>query len=391
VNSLEKKLIAAISAVVLLLVAVGIVAFKALNDSIEVNQQVSNTRETLTEVESTLLTLKDAETDQRSYIAGRNDAIEHFHLTKEETRRKLERLRGLTAHNSRHQERLAKLEPAIRKKLERMTETLSRKREAASTAKETEISEEESREMDNIGQLLSEIRSEEQDNLQNHIASSEKSIRNVSISFGGLFFLIVFLLFLVFFLVRRDLVIQKQLHERLLELASLDELTTLYNRRELNRCFKDEQERFRRFGQPFSLLLLDIDHFKAVNDKYGHQIGDRVLKDVANKIRDGIRSIDVPGRFGGEEFAVILPNTKAEGAYVIAERLRQKIAEEPFKFERADETTVEVQVTISIGVSSIEKDETEDDVIRTADAALYQAKNEGRDRTVMFEQIGTLQ
>jgi len=389
-NSLEKKLILSISAVVLLLVAVGIIAFRALNDSIEISQQVSNTRETLTNVDATLLTLKDAEAYQRRFLEGRGDALEHFHLTREETKRKLSRLKTLTAHNKRHQERLAKLEPEIHKKLDRMNDSVRlRASEGVASAKEKAVSDEELREMDTIIQNLGEIKTEEQATLDQKLASSDASVRNVSLSFGGVFVLILSLLGLVFFLVKREFVIQKQLEKRLRDLASIDELTMLYNRREINRHFKDEEERFRRSGRPFSFLLLDIDHFKSVNDKYGHPIGDKVLQHVANKIRESIRTIDVPGRYGGEEFAVILPDTVGENAYIIAERVRQTVAKAPYVLERDDKSTIEVPVTISIGISSIEKDETEEDVIRTADTALYQAKNAGRDRTVMFRQIAS--
>lgn len=391
-NSLEKKLIAAISAVTLLLLAVGVVAYKALNDSIDISQQVSNSRETLTEVEATLLTLKDAETYQRRFLEGRADSLEHFHLTKEETKRKLAHLKTLTARNPRHQERLAKLEPVIHKKLDRMNESLSlRKLAEVSNVKSAALSDEEIQEMDNIGQLLGDMRADEEATLQNRLAASSSSLTTVGLAFGGLFVLIVFLLLLVFFLVKKDLTIQRQLQDRLLVLASVDELTTLYNRREINRRFADEVERSRRYGQPLSLLLLDVDHFKSINDKFGHPAGDEVLRSVAYRIRDCVRSVDIAGRFGGEEFAIILPNTDRDGAFMIAERVRQGISGEPFELTNESNETLTVPITISIGVSSTEKGETDEDAFRTADTALYQAKSEGRDRTVLFEQFATVQ
>jgi diguanylate cyclase (GGDEF)-like protein len=391
-NSLEKKLIAAIGAVVILLIAAGIIAFKALNDAIDVSQEVSNTREILTEVESTLLTLKDAESDQRGYIVAGGDPLKRILSIKEDAKRKIARLRSLSANNDGHREKLASLEPMINKKLDRIHEKIShRTDDELAMAKEAALSDEESRQMDNIGELLGEIKDEEKGALEHRVALSEQSIRNVSISFGSLFILIVALLFLVFFLVKKDLVTQKQLQGRLNELASVDELTTLYNRRELNRCFTSEVERFRRYRQPFALFLLDIDHFKSVNDTYGHPTGDRVLQHVANKIRDGIRSIDVPARWGGEEFGVILPNTKGDEAFAVAERLREKIAREPFEFGRTDDHSGEIPITVSIGISVIEPGESESDLIRTADKALYVAKNEGRNRSVAFEQIDIVQ
>jgi two-component system cell cycle response regulator len=136
---------------------------------------------------------------------------------------------------------------------------------------------------------------------------------------------------------------------------------------------------------------LDVDHFKSINDKFGHPGGDEVLRHVAYRIRDVIRSIDIPGRFGGEEFVVILPNTNSGDAFAIAERVRKGISSEPFKLEDENKAIQKVSITISIGISCIEKGETDEEVYRTADTALYQAKNEGRDRTVLFEQIETIQ
>lgn len=393
-NSLEKKLIVAISAVVLLMIAAGIIAFKALNDSIEINQQVSNTREILTEVESTMVTLKDAETDQRDYITGgKTGPLDHFYAVCEDARKKITRLKALTANNANHQARLARVEPAVTKKLDRIHQKIIlRADEKASVATEAALSDEESKKMDEIDTMLGEMKAEENGALEQRVATSEEGVRNVTISFASLFILIVALLLLVFFLVKRDVVTQKQLHEKLRELATIDELTGLYTRRELNRCFSDELERFQRYEQPFSLLLLDVDHFKSVNDDHGHQAGDKVLQGVAHRIRSGVRTIDIAGRFGGEEFAVLLPNTNSRDAYVIAERIRCAIAAEPFNVAQPDGTTLKISVTISIGVSLIaEKDETEADMIRTADSALYQAKDEGRDRTVIFEQVAVLQ
>src|SRR5262249_26490050 len=149
---------------------------------------------------------------------------------------------------------------------------------------------------------------------------------------------------------------QRQLQKRLHKLATVDELTKLCNRREFDRNLAFEAERFRRYGQVYSLMMIDVDHFKSVNDTHGHQVGDRVLRWVADTIRGGIRSIDVAGRFGGEEFAVILPSTGLSVAQTIAERLREGVAEKPFS---SDGT--EITVTVSIGVAESNAGTTVDD------------------------------
>ena len=392
-NSIEKKLLVAIIALVLLLIAGGVIAFRALNDLVGIGQQISNTREILADVETTLSTLDDAVSDQRDYRhTDLADSFEHFLFAKEKTRETLARLNTRTANNPRHIERLATVEPFIQNELDRIRKNIElRKNEGSRTANQALVTGKEEQEFDTIRQLLGAITDEENEVLRSHIAMSGNSMRNIIISMGSIFVLVLALLVLVFFMVRQNCATNRRLEHKLTELATIDELTSLYNRREINRCFSDEVERFRRYKLPFALLMLDIDHFKSVNDNYGHPIGDKVLQYVAGRIRDGVRSIDVPARFGGEEFAVILPNTESHDAFVIAERLRQKIADEPFKFEQKDNQLQEIPITVSIGISVIDTGETVEDVIRTADSALYRAKNEGRDRTVVFEQIATLQ
>jgi len=136
------------------------------------------------------------------------------------------------------------------------------------------------------------------------------------------------------------------------------------------------------FGQPVSAIMLDIDHFKQVNDTYGHAIGDQVLRAVAKRCGESIRDIDVLGRYGGEEFAVILPSTDLPGAETMAERLRRSVADAPVPTERGD-----ITVTISLGVaSSAQGQDDEEDVaalLNRADAAMYAAKQAGRNRVAV--------
>ncbi len=159
------------------------------------------------------------------------------------------------------------------------------------------------------------------------------------------------------------------------ELAIRDGLTGLANRREFDRRLKEELERSRRYSLPFSLLMLDLDHFKAVNDTYGHPAGDEVLRTLAVRVRVQVRPVDQVARYGGEEFAVILPETDGAGALAFAERLRAAIAAVPFALhaERA------IGLTASIGVASFPRDgDTERDLVAAADRALYSAKQSGR-------------
>jgi diguanylate cyclase (GGDEF)-like protein len=166
------------------------------------------------------------------------------------------------------------------------------------------------------------------------------------------------------------------LHETVQRQAVTDELTGLSNLRSFEDSLASEIERSRRFNQPVSLVMLDLDDFKAINDSYGHQQGDIVLSKVANVLRDLSRDIDEPARYGGEEMAVILPQTDLEGAELAAERMRSAI--EALQIERIDGEEP-LGVTASFGVASLpECAKDKDALIAEADAALYRAKRGGK-------------
>lgn len=172
----------------------------------------------------------------------------------------------------------------------------------------------------------------------------------------------------------------KQLEDLLYKveyMAITDVLTGLYNRRRFHDVLGKEFERSKRYSTPLSLIFMDIDYFKSVNDIYGHLIGDKVLGDMASIILKSIREIDTAARYGGEEFTVILPSTTKEAALHVAERMRISIEKHVFPDMR------ERTITVSIGISGMPDKEidTEDNLIRCADLALYRAKQTGRNRT----------
>lgn len=165
---------------------------------------------------------------------------------------------------------------------------------------------------------------------------------------------------------------------RLRQMALHDELTGLFNRREMHRLLAEEWHRSTRFDHPFALVLVDIDHFKRVNDTHGHRIGDRVLCHVAHLLAGQLRLVDRLSRFGGEEFAIIMPETKREEAVVTIERLRVLLEENPAFVE---ENNLTLPVTFSAGVAVSPADAADPDtLIERADQALYAAKHEGRNR-----------
>ncbi|WP_439925114.1 PleD family two-component system response regulator [Nitrobacter sp. JJSN] len=165
-----------------------------------------------------------------------------------------------------------------------------------------------------------------------------------------------------------------------IEMAVTDGLTGLHNRRYMETHLVTLAEQASLRGKPLALMMLDIDFFKSINDGYGHDAGDDVLREFAVRIRKSIRGIDLACRYGGEEFVIVMPETDLHVAGMVAERLRRSIAGEPFAVHKG---TKRIDVTISIGLSILErKGEPVADVLKRADIALYRAKHDGRNRVV---------
>ncbi len=164
---------------------------------------------------------------------------------------------------------------------------------------------------------------------------------------------------------------------RLYEMATTDMMTHLKIHHYFHTAMEEEFERAMHFDRPLALIMADLDHFKEVNDSYGHSAGDAVLVKVAQIIRDNIRLMDVAARYGGEEFAIILPKTDMADALIVAERIRENIERENFHHE-----DMEIKVSISIGLSVLDhdRDSSKGDLIERADRALYMSKNAGRNQ-----------
>jgi diguanylate cyclase (GGDEF)-like protein len=164
--------------------------------------------------------------------------------------------------------------------------------------------------------------------------------------------------------------------ELLEKLATIDSMTGLYNRRHFLTLAETEWSRFQRYQRPLSILMIDIDHFKSVNDRYGHAVGDQAIISVATACQQGKRDSDVVGRLGGEEFAILLPETGSARAAVVAERIRESVAGHLLSAHDA-----QFKLTISVGTAAATASMSGTDaLLRAADHALYQAKNEGRNR-----------
>jgi diguanylate cyclase (GGDEF)-like protein len=177
-----------------------------------------------------------------------------------------------------------------------------------------------------------------------------------------------------------DRIAQYQHHR---ELSFTDELTGMFNRRYFNQRFDREMQRALRYERPLTAIMIDIDHFKTFNDNHGHLMGDRVLRIVAELLESNIRKADIPARFGGEEFVILLPEIDKEHGYKVAEKLRRAVEKAEFPKE---ETQPLGRITISLGVASFPEDSTSaPDLLERADRALYLAKTLGRNQVAIAQ------
>ncbi|MDG1752939.1 MAG: diguanylate cyclase [Thalassotalea sp.] len=176
----------------------------------------------------------------------------------------------------------------------------------------------------------------------------------------------------------------EQANSELAILSQTDGLTQLFNRTHWENCLKAEFKRWTRSQNPSCLVMIDIDHFKNVNDTYGHMVGDEVIRHISGLIRHHVRETDVSGRYGGEEFAVLLADTTLENSHVFAERLRLEIEKSVVIYN-----DIEVKYTISLGIAEIDESiKNYEAWIECSDAALYRSKEEGRNKTTLHPKQG---
>ena len=171
-------------------------------------------------------------------------------------------------------------------------------------------------------------------------------------------------------------------YSKILQYATLDALTSLNNRRQFETRLKQEVAAAKRQQKPLCGMMIDIDFFKRVNDTYGHAAGDEVLKQTAAVIKELLRESDIPSRYGGEEFAILLPFTHLDEARVVGERLRKAVENTPVTIGEDDSLKKNINVTISMGIAEFNPEETGEELFERADKALYQAKESGRNRVV---------
>lgn len=187
------------------------------------------------------------------------------------------------------------------------------------------------------------------------------------------------MIWIVTLIAMRHLAIGQSLRASLEKQATHDPLTELYNRRYVFGFIENELKRYRRYGDRFSLILIDADFFKRVNDTYGHGAGDAALRHISDSCVRSVREADVVGRFGGEEFIIVLPRTSATEAAVVAERIRASLRQPGFKWQDRP-----INITLSLGIAEVGSDAASfDELLKSADSALYAAKRAGRDQVAI--------
>ncbi|MBI3650383.1 MAG: diguanylate cyclase [Acidobacteria bacterium] len=368
----------------LLLILIGLVTYKSTNEFTEAAEQVNQSQEILTEIERVESALKDGEADERDFLlTGQTEELEPYEASVKLFDQRFHRLKDLTADNPAQQERLVALAALVEKRWAMRAETIRQRPDFAAAQNAARIASGKPL-RDSIRQLFAEMKSDERRRLQQRTEFSKITIARTSGLFVYLLVVMLGLFITVYYLIKRDSTAHARLEHKLRLLATRDGLTRLLNRRELNHRLRLEAERFQRYQRPVSFLLFDVDHFKVINDQYGHQTGDEVLRWIARQVRNNIRSVDIAARYGGEEIAVILPEVTSQEALQLAERLRINISARAFTAAHAEGKPVKISVTISIGLTefSLQKNSA-DAVIQAADRALYQAKHEGRNRVVM--------
>ncbi len=215
--------------------------------------------------------------------------------------------------------------------------------------------------------MVSSVANEEVQKVLNKIMNEVKSLKNVNRKF-------------IKKLEEQRQEIEKLKEElkKVKEEANIDPLTGLRNRRSFERTLNEFFRDFKRYGYPFSVIMMDLDNFKDINDTYGHLVGDRVLKEIGNILKNYLRAKDVPARTGGEEFTIILPGVGKKEALLVAERLRKVIANHPIEYKNK-----KINLTASFGVSEMREGvKAPEDLIREADEKLYHAKRTGKDKVV---------
>lgn len=349
---------------------------------------VNAVNETRIELAGLAAALADAETGQRGFLlTGDRTYLTPYRDADDRAFRHLDRLRNLAVGHPAQVEQLAELGRLVRAKFATMEQNIAAFDREGREAALARVRARRGRElMDDFRALCGRMQAEQEARLEGRKALSNDRAGRVgtvaSVLIAGAVAQMAFGLVLV----RRDLAVRRRAESLLREQAARDELTGLCNRRELERRLRAAAEKHSAAGRPLSAVLVDVDHFKAVNDTHGHAVGDAVLQAVAARLAGATRDEDVVARYGGEEFALLLPGLGPAEAATVAERARRAIAAHPFTGRGDSGRVLTIPLTASFGVAGLYPADAGDPdlLLRRSDRALYQAKRAGRNQVIVF-------
>ncbi|HUE01290.1 MAG TPA: diguanylate cyclase [Bryobacteraceae bacterium] len=374
--SYEVKAAAAGLAVCLLGISAAV--YRASSKLLENAHWVAHTHDVLTQLEATATGVTGAETELRGFLlTDRESYLAPYSVALTETRRRLQAVRKITADSPRQQARIDKLEPLILHRLDLLDALLKIGHEQGfAAARRVLVFDRGPQYLDEIRQGIQEMERAEQDVLASRFAQQESSSRRlqwmVLLSCGAALFLLCVSLAVVL----QDLSTVEAAFRKANYRVAHDTLTGLASRHSLMVQLDFAIAHAAGTGQPLSVCICDIDKFKSINDTHGHASGDEILASFGRLVGDGIRKGDVAGRIGGDEFCIVLPNTTADSAGPLIERLRESW--ECLEYHSPDGSVF--SVTASFGVVQQSHERSAKELLHTADKALYCAKGEGRNR-----------
>ncbi len=369
---------AAAAGLAICLLGISAAVYRASSKLLENAHWVAHTHDVLTQLEATATGVTGAETELRGFLlTDRESYLAPYSVALTETRRRLQAVRKITADSPRQQARIDKLEPLILHRLDLLDALLKIGHEQGfAAARRVLVFDRGPQYLDEIRQGIQEMERAEQDVLASRFAQQESSSRRlqwmVLLSCGAALFLLCVSLAVVL----QDLSTVEAAFRKANYRVAHDTLTGLASRHSLMVQLDFAIAHAAGTGQPLSVCICDIDKFKSINDTHGHASGDEILASFGRLVRDGIRKGDVAGRIGGDEFCIVLPNTTADSAGPLIERLRESW--EGLEYHSPDGSVF--SVTASFGVVQQSHERSAKELLHTADKALYCAKGEGRNR-----------
>lgn len=362
------------------LAAMAVLVHQVNQDAIAAGNRAIRAHEVASTLDKLQLALRDGEVAQRDYmVAARRADRDRIEEARFRTRLQLAALSPLTGDVPSQAERLARIEPLVARKFIQLTRAIdmreSRGLDPAQRGLDADGARATAAEIDS---LIGAMQKDEGERLQAAIAVQRETGEKSLVVMVGALVLLALLALIFWILLKIEFGARRALERRLIESATTDELTGSANRREFDRHLAQEWAFKKRYGTALSLIVLDVDHFKNINDRWGHLAGDAVLREMARRIRTRLRATETLARYGGEEFAVIVPQYLND-AVQLAEQLRERVAEDPF-FVSEGANRLSIPLTISLGVAEASDVESARELLAAADEAMYAAKENGRNR-----------